>query len=165
MSEDVRARLERLRPAAAHLSRELLSVDAKKGEVRLAFASRPEFLNRHGTVQGGFLSAKLDSAAVCALLCQLAEPSSVVTRSLHVSFLHPASPGRLEAHARVVERRERDVESEASLQDEDGRVVARCLAQLRVVGGGDLRIRRPPRREDRFGLRVGRVPALGEFCY
>jgi len=139
VSEAVRARLERLTPAAAHLSRELLAVDAEKGEVRLAFASRPEFLNRHGTVQGGFLSAMLDSAAVCALLCQLAEPETVVTRSLQVSFLRPATPGRLEAHARVLERRGRDAESEASLQDEEGRVVARCQAQLRVVGGGESR--------------------------
>ena len=46
MSEAVRARLERLTPAATHLSRELLAVDVEKGEVRLAFASRPEFLNR-----------------------------------------------------------------------------------------------------------------------
>ena len=134
MSERARARLEQLTPAAIHLSRELLAVDAEKGEVRLAFATRPEFLNRHGSIQGGFLSAMLDSAAACAALSQLAEPLSVVTRSLQVSFLSPAFPGRLEATARVVERAGRDVKASATLQDAEARVVAQCEAWLRVVG-------------------------------
>ena len=110
-------------------------MDAERGEVQLAFATRPEFLNRHGTVQGGFLSAMLDSAAACAVLSQLAEPLSVVTRSLQVSFLLPAFPGRLEARARVVERHGRDATASASLRDDEARVVARCEASLRVVGG------------------------------
>ena len=135
MSDIPSERIQRLTPAAEHLSREVLAADATTGEVHLAFSTRPEFLNRHGTVQGGFLSAMLDSAAACALLCQLADSLGVVTRSLYVSFLHPVSPGRLEARARVVERHERDAEAHATLQDEAGRLVARCEARLRVVGG------------------------------
>ena len=44
-------------PAAVLLGREVVSVDAKSGEVQLRFLADRQFANRHGTVQGGMLAA------------------------------------------------------------------------------------------------------------
>ena len=52
-------------PAGKLLGRELVEVDQVKGGAVLRFRAPPEFLNRHGTVQGGMLCAMLDSSSSC----------------------------------------------------------------------------------------------------
>ena len=59
--------LKEMPPAAQLLGREIVSVDPHSGEVKLRFAARTEFANRHGTVQGGMLAAMLDSAKALIL--------------------------------------------------------------------------------------------------
>lgn len=44
-------------PAAVLLGREVVATDGATGDVKLRFLARQEFTNRHGTIQGGFLSA------------------------------------------------------------------------------------------------------------
>ena len=55
-------------PAAVLLGCEVISVDAKSGEVQLRFLADRQFANRHGTVQGGMLAAMLDSATGNAVM-------------------------------------------------------------------------------------------------
>ena len=47
-------------PVARLLGWMLLSVDPERGEIRVRFEAKPDFLNPAGTVQGGILSAMLD---------------------------------------------------------------------------------------------------------
>jgi acyl-coenzyme A thioesterase PaaI-like protein len=48
-------------PAVARLlGWTLLSIDPERGEIRVRFEAKPDFLNPAGTVQGGILSAMLD---------------------------------------------------------------------------------------------------------
>jgi acyl-coenzyme A thioesterase PaaI-like protein len=54
-------------PVAKLLGREILAID-QDGTVHLRFCARPEFANRHGSVQGGLVSAMLDSSLSAALL-------------------------------------------------------------------------------------------------
>jgi acyl-coenzyme A thioesterase PaaI-like protein len=68
-----------LTPAAQLLGREVLSVDAETGVVNLRFVAKPEFANRHGSVQGGFLAAMLDSATGMALMLSLPPDMTAVT--------------------------------------------------------------------------------------
>jgi acyl-coenzyme A thioesterase PaaI-like protein len=45
-------------PAGKLLGREVVEVDQVNGGAVLRFRALPEFLNRHGTVQGGILCAR-----------------------------------------------------------------------------------------------------------
>jgi uncharacterized protein (TIGR00369 family) len=120
-------------PAAQLLSREVLSVDEKTGEVTLRFIAKPEFANRHGTVQGGFLAAMLDSATGMAVMLSLPPDMTAVTTRLDVSYLKPASIGPLRATSRIVRRDDRSADTEAQLTSEDGLVLASARAELRIV--------------------------------
>ena len=125
--------LQRMTPAAELLGRRVLEVRPDVGEVRLSFEARPQLLNRHGTVQGGFLAAMLDSATAIAILAALPEETTALTTELHVSYLRPGSVGTLFAVARIVERHEREARTEGELRDASGNLLARATATLRLV--------------------------------
>lgn len=120
-------------PAAILLGRRLLSLDAERAEARLEFVARPEFANRHGTVQGGLLAAMLDSATGVAVTASLPSGRTAVTVQLNASFLKPAPMGPLRATARVTAQDDRTAEAEAEIATPDGTVVARATARLRIL--------------------------------
>ena len=120
-------------PAAQLLGREVVSVDDETGQVTLRFVAKPEFANRHGTVQGGFLAAMLDSATGIAVMLSLPPDMTAVTTRLDVSYLKPARIGPLRAISHILERDERNAEVAAQLTNEDGLVLATAKAELRIV--------------------------------
>lgn len=120
-------------PAAKLLGREVLEIDEANGGAVIRYTAQPEFLNRHGTVQGGLLAAMLDSATALALYAVLPAHLTGVTTSLNVSYLKPAKLGSFTATTRLVKRNERDAETAGELQDADGVLVARATATLRIV--------------------------------
>ncbi len=122
-----------LPPAAALLGRRLASLNVETGQASLAFLARPEFANRHGSVQGGILSAMLDSATGSTLLACLPAEQTAVTLQLNTTFLKPAPIGPLSATARIVARDHRNAEVEAELSTPSGEVVARATAHLRIL--------------------------------
>jgi uncharacterized protein (TIGR00369 family) len=132
-TERLNPHLEEIPPAARTIGKQIVSVDSESGEVRLTYAARPEFGNRHGTVGGGFLAAMLDSAAAAPVLDKLPPELSAVTTELHISFLRPASVGPIHGVGRVTHYHERDAESEAELSTPDGTVAARATAKFRIV--------------------------------
>jgi uncharacterized protein (TIGR00369 family) len=117
-------------PAAAMLGRTISRI--KDGVVHLSFFARPEFANRHGGVQGGIVSAMLDSATSAALLAVLPPELTSVTVELTTSFLRPAPLGPLTAKAWVVSREDRDAETAGELYAPDGMLVAKATARLRI---------------------------------
>jgi|ERR1700687_3358961 len=124
--------LNEVPPAALLLGREIISVDSQSGEVRLRFTARSDFANRHGTVQGGMLSAMLDSATGNAMMASLPSDQTAVTTRLDTTFLKPAALGPLTAVARLVKQDGKSAEVQAELIDSEGQVVARGRAELRV---------------------------------
>src|SRR5580704_15756684 len=129
-------------PAAALLGREILAIDAQAQEIRLRYAARAEFANRHGTVQGGFLAAMLDSAAGLALVSLSPAGASAVTARLDVAFLKPARPGPILGTARIVALDDRSAVVHAELTGRDGVVLATAEATLRILAQD----RRAPRK-------------------
>lgn len=121
-----------LPPGAQLLGREWLGFD-ESGDAMVRFEAQPAFTNRHGTIQGGFLAAMLDSATGICALAALGPDQTVVTRSLDTRFLKPAAVGLIIARARVVGRTERDMVVQAELADVDGVIVADATARLRVL--------------------------------
>jgi uncharacterized protein (TIGR00369 family) len=124
--------LKEIPPAAALLGREVISVDASTGEVRLRFLADKQFANRHGTVQGGMLAAMLDSATGNAVMASLPSDRTAVTTRLDTTFVRPAALGPLTAIARLISQDERIALAEAELVDETGQTVARARTELRV---------------------------------
>ncbi|WP_027550674.1 PaaI family thioesterase [Bradyrhizobium sp. Cp5.3] len=122
-----------LPPGARLLGREWLGFD-ETGEIALIrFQALPSFANRHGTIQGGFLAAMLDSATGIRALAALSADFTAVTRNLETRFLKPVTPGPITARARIVERTDREIVVEAALVDAQGVTVAEATAQLRVL--------------------------------
>lgn len=120
-------------PAAKMLGREVVEIDQVNGGAVLRFRALPEFLNRHGTVQGGILSAMLDSATALALYAVLPAEQTGLTANLNVSFLKPAKVGIFTATSRLVTRDERNAETVGELRDADGVIVATATARMRIV--------------------------------
>src|SRR5690348_6608753 len=115
------------------LGREWLGFD-KTGRIgMIRFEARRSFANRHGTIQGGFLAAMLDSATGMTALACLSPDQTVVTRSLHTRFLRPAGVGSMTARAWIVEQTDRDMVVEADLVDTHGVRVADATARLRIL--------------------------------
>ena len=122
-----------LPPAAQTLGREIVSVDKDSGEVRVRFTARPDFVNRHGTVQGGFLAAMLDSATSCAVFERLAPEMTALTTRLETEFLRPVAAGEILAVARLTFLEGRDARSEAEILGVDGKPSVRANASFRVL--------------------------------
>ena len=123
--------LTQLPPAARLLGREVLRID-EDGTAHLRFFARPEFANRHGTVQGGLVSAMLDSATMTPLLARLPDDRIALTAKLETEFLRPTPLGELHARAWVVSRDERGAVARGELRDIDGTLVATATAHLRI---------------------------------
>ena len=120
-------------PAATLLSREIISVNRQTGEGVLRYVALPEFMNRHGTVQGGFLAAMLDSATALTLITCLEADETAVTRSLRVEFLRPAKLGVVHARACIVSRTGTAAEVAGELRDDNGVTLATAVAMLRIL--------------------------------
>ncbi|WP_283812176.1 PaaI family thioesterase [Bradyrhizobium huanghuaihaiense] len=120
-----------LPPGAQLLGREWLGFD-ESGHVLIRFQAQPAFTNRHGTIQGGFLAAMLDSATGICALAALPPDQTAVTKSLDTRFLKPAGVGPITARAHVVERTDRDMVVQADLVEAAGVTVADATAKLRI---------------------------------
>jgi uncharacterized protein (TIGR00369 family) len=120
-------------PGAQLLGREWLGFDETGQIALIRFQAQPSFTNRHGTIQGGFLAAMLDSATGIAALAALSVDLTAVTRSLDTRFLKPAAVGPITARARVIERTDRDMVVHADLVDAHNTTVADATARLRIL--------------------------------
>ncbi|MBW7962966.1 PaaI family thioesterase [Bradyrhizobium sp. BR 10261] len=129
---DVSDATANLPPGAQLLGREWLGFD-ESGRALIRFQAQSAFTNRHGTIQGGFLAAMLDSATGICALAALTPDLTVVTTSLDTRFLKPAAVGPMTARARIIERMDREMVVQADLIDAEGVVVADAIARLRVL--------------------------------
>jgi uncharacterized protein (TIGR00369 family) len=120
-------------PASRLLSRRVIGKHPATGATLIAYRAPHDFTNRHGTVQGGFLAAMLDSAAALTLLAELPPGRTAVTTRLEVDFLKAASPGELIASAAVAGMDERQARVVADLRSSDDVVLARANVELRIV--------------------------------
>jgi uncharacterized protein (TIGR00369 family) len=119
-------------PAARLLGRQTIDLDPGAGEATLRFEALPAFANRHGTVQGGFLAAMLDSATGSSLIATLPEGQTAVTTDLAVRFLRPAAPGPITAKVRIVDNNVSSAEVHGALSDADGVAIASAVARFRI---------------------------------
>jgi len=120
-------------PAAVTLGFKLLEIDPERGEIRVQFEAKPEFLNPMGVVQGGFVAAMLDDTLGPALVCTLPPGQFAPTIELKVNFIRPAPLGVLIGAGRIVSRGGTIAFLSGELRTEQGDLVATATATARIV--------------------------------
>ena len=112
-------------PAFAHLGGEVVAVDPEAGTSEVHFFARPEFCNRWGQVQGGFVTAMLDSTSAVAGIAKSGFTLVMPTIELKTSFIAPAPQGRLIGRGLALRIGRSVAFLEGELYDPDGTLLAR----------------------------------------
>jgi uncharacterized protein (TIGR00369 family) len=117
-------------PFVSHLK--ILTETLGDGAARLSLPIEPHLTNSLGTAHGGVIMSLLDVALCTAARTLHPESIGVVTIDLSTSFIGGAGGKKLIAEARVL----RDGRSmsfvEAEAKNEDGSLVAKAIATVRV---------------------------------
>jgi uncharacterized protein (TIGR00369 family) len=117
-------------PFVSHLK--ILTETLGEGSARLSMPIEPHLTNSLGTAHGGVIVSLLDVALCTAARTLHPESIGVITIDLSTSFIGGASGRKLFADARVL----RDGRSmsfvEAEARNEDGSLVAKAIATVRV---------------------------------
>lgn len=90
-------------------------------------------LNGHGTVHGGAIATLVDMAMGAAVLRHDTGDDAPVTIEMKVTYLRPATPGRLRAEAAIRRRGKRIVIAEVDVLDADGEAVAHGIGTFTSV--------------------------------
>jgi len=117
-------------PFVSHLK--ILTETLGEGTARLSMPIEPHLANSLGTAHGGVIMSLLDVALCTAARTLHPESIGVITIDLSTSFIGGAGGKKLYADARVL----RDGRSmsfvEAEAKNEDGSLVAKAIATVRV---------------------------------
>jgi len=118
-------------PFLSHLK--ILTEALDKGSARLSLPVEGHLTNSLGSVHGGVIMSLLDVALCTAARTLHPESVGVITISMSTSFIDAGSGARLYADARVLKdgRSMSFVEAEAT--NEDGTLVAKAVATVRVL--------------------------------
>ncbi|MBA3738305.1 MAG: PaaI family thioesterase [Actinobacteria bacterium] len=134
-SEDLlRALRERLVASPFHTWAGMDVVEASVGEVTVAMDVLEGHVNLQGLVHGGMLAILADTA--CGLSIRAAmEPGRLhVTTDLDIHYLAPAKPGRLLGRGKAIKVGRTLAFAEASIEDGEGRLLARAQSRFSVSG-------------------------------
>ena len=135
---DEEALLEALRTRLAasefHTWAGMEVTEAAAGEVTVAMDLLDRHVNLQGLVHGGMLAILADTA--CGLSIRSAmEPGRLhITTDLDIHYLAPAKPGRLFGRGKAVKVGRTLAFAEASVEDGEGRLLARAQSRFSVSG-------------------------------
>jgi len=102
--------------------------DIASGTATLAFNVRKELMQNQGVVHGGAIASLIDTATAFAIISLLAPKEKVSTVDLAISYLRPATGGRLKAVATVVRAGRRLFVVSAEVFDKDERLMTTALS-------------------------------------
>lgn len=120
--------LENLPPATALFGFELLDLNLETRTVEAGFTVKPEFLNPHGSVQGGIVTGFLDEAMSCAIFVASNLEAATPTLEMKTSFLRPLTTPKARATGRVVSMGQSFGFTEGELFNADGALCAKASA-------------------------------------
>jgi uncharacterized protein (TIGR00369 family) len=122
-------------PVARLLGARPLSCDPKAGCLTVEFTPRPEFLNLLGWIQGGILTAMLDTVMSFAVLCTLDRQHVVPSLEIETTYLAPAKLAPVFGEGRLLRRGRAIAFMEGRLTDGDGNLLTTA------TGTGQIRAR------------------------
>jgi uncharacterized protein (TIGR00369 family) len=102
----------------------------RSGYVRCSHVIEDRFLNAHGALFGGYISALLDDVTGHAAMTVLPDAKSCSTAELSVSYFRPCFPedGPLLLEAEVINQSRRSFHIEATAKRPDGKLIAKARA-------------------------------------
>lgn len=118
-------------PFAEHFDLEVVS--AEKGHAVLRFPYKREFTQYQGAVQGGVVVAYADAAMAVAMASMIPEGRDFVTTDLSVQYLRPILSGQVIARGTIEHLGKSLARGRATVEMENGAVVAYCLATFMIV--------------------------------
>ena len=102
--------------------------DIASGTATLALDVRKELMQNQGVVHGGAIASLIDTATAFAIISLLAPRERVTTVDLAISYLRPATGGRLKAVATVVRAGRRLFVVSAEVYDRRERLITTALS-------------------------------------
>jgi uncharacterized protein (TIGR00369 family) len=118
-------------PFVSHLR--ILTEALDKGSARLSLPVDAHLTNSLGTVHGGVIMSLLDVALCTAARTLHPESVGVITINMSTSFIGAGGGKRLLADARVLKDGRSMSFVEAEAKNEDGALVAKAIATVRVL--------------------------------
>ena len=115
---------------------ELVSLTDGASEIRMKL--EPHHLNPGRIVHGGVVAGMLDVAAGLAHRTKLGADATHVTVQLHVDYLKAAGSGVLTARGHSLQTGRRVGHAEATLYDDERRMLARASATFLIVRPGSV---------------------------
>lgn len=126
---------------------ELLSMkilDAGLGFSRLEITLAPKHLQPFGFVHGGVFSSIIDAAAFWAIFYEIEDQNASATSvDLKLNYLAPAVSGKLIAKGRRIKLGKTLGYAEATVTDENGKLLAHGTSTLMILPGNRLAMDRP----------------------
>ncbi len=119
-------------PVTALLGAQAISYDAASGVFKVGFAGKSEFCNMLGTIQGGMITAMLDTAMSFAALARVGPAFRVPTLEIKTTYVAPARPGRLIGEGWTVRTGRTVSFMEGRLHDAAGALIAAATGTARV---------------------------------
>jgi uncharacterized protein (TIGR00369 family) len=108
--------------------------EVEDGRIVFTCRARGEFGNPLGRLHGGIAATLLDSAMACAVHTTLPANQAYSSLDISVRYIRPGSVdgGELRAEGRVMHRGRKVCTAEATLHDEEGRLIATATSSLMV---------------------------------
>jgi uncharacterized protein (TIGR00369 family) len=128
---------DRLAASVFHTWAGMEVVAASEGAVTVAMDVGDGHVNLQGLVHGGMLAILADTACGLAIRSAMESGRLNVTTDLDIHYLAPAKPGRILGHGTAVRVGRSLAFAEASIEDRDGRLLARAQSRYSVSGRED----------------------------
>ena len=103
------------------------------GRATLEYEAGLHMCHSGGVVQGGFISAWLDSAMAQAVMAQRGVEMTPMSLELKISFFAPARPGPVFAEGWVEKSGRSTCFTEGRLLDSEGVVLAKASSTIRLI--------------------------------
>ena len=110
-----------------------LYMDAEAGRAAIEIEADMRMCHSGGVVQGGFVTGWIDATMARAAMCVTNFEMTPMSLEIKVSFLAPATPGRLTAEAWIERRGRSTMFLEGHLKNADGKIVAKGSSTVRMV--------------------------------
>jgi uncharacterized protein (TIGR00369 family) len=103
------------------------------GKAAMEMEVGERFYNPMGTLHGGIMTDLADATMGIAAISTLSEDETFTTLELKMNFIRPVFSGKIKAEAEVVHRGKTIAVVEAVIRDDEGKLVARCVATQMVL--------------------------------
>lgn len=96
----------------------------ERGKAVVEVDARPEYLQNHGLVHGGFTASLIDTATAFAIIGHLAAGETTTTVDLNIHYLRPITAGRVRATATVIRAGRKIITATAEVTNDEAQLCA-----------------------------------------